>query len=48
MLVTVVTHAAFSELFCIYGGREIEPPGVVGDGVLPVDEALGGLADPRS
>ena len=45
---TVVTHAALSELFCIDGGGEIEPPGVVGDGVLPVDEALGGLADPRS
>jgi hypothetical protein len=39
------TYAAFAE--CPGVGRrcEIEPPRIVGDGILPVDETLGSLSN---
>ncbi len=42
------THAAFAE--CPGVGRrcEIEPPRIVGDGILPVDETFGSLSDARA
>ena len=42
------TYAALSELFGIYGRGEVEAPGVARARVLPVHEALAGLADPRA
>ncbi len=42
------THTALSELLGIDGRGEVETPGVAGGGVLPVHEALAGLAYPRS
>ena len=39
------THAALSELLRVDGRREVQSPGVVRHGVLPVHEAFGRLPD---
>lgn len=45
VLVVKATYTAFSELFGINGRCEVQPPRVVGHGILPVHKAFRCLSD---